>query len=218
MKAYQTVLFYITISFIALFSSFTSQCKNTIQPLGSLYCTNIVFACNRVDNVSDIMLYYGWETKADSLYWTNIRGDEIRIIPDSNMKEIAKVELITTTDFEHLADCLRQLQYTQVRNDLKKNDPEQSRTPKKIYSNGRKRVFVYPPIGGRTLIVFFRLTKQGYTRFGPKQQPDTTKKANRLISPLLQKQHPSQPQTYTANTLTSITLDTPTTANHLKTP
>lgn len=165
LKTYKRAIFYITLSFIALFSSFTSQCDNKIQPLGSLFCANTVFTCNRVDNVSDILSYYEWEIKADSLSWKNNRGDEIKIIPGRNMKDINKVELITTTDFGNLADWLEQLQYTQARNTQEESDPEHSKAPKKIYSSGRKRVFVYP-MGGRTLIVFFRSPKQGYTRFG----------------------------------------------------
>ena len=144
------------------------QSQTVTKSPKSIYISNIVFSANKANEFNAILNYYGWIPENDIWFGHNDNGDEIRVKVEESSYAIESVELLTL-DVKRLKERLATLQYYPANIEQTEPVPGQNQSPKAMYANGRKRVAVYPR-GNRTLIVIFRSTKQGYTRFGPSQK------------------------------------------------
>ncbi len=159
--------FIVFISTLCAFTSLNAVAPQQIKHVSSLNLANIIFDNNRLSDVSDIMNYYEWSQGNDTLTWENGRGDQIHVIPDEDGRSLKRVELMTVDD-KKLAERLSALQYLPASKEQKEAPIGYHSTTEEMYVSGHKCVAIMSQ-SAHTHIIFFRLTRHGYTRFGPEQ-------------------------------------------------
>lgn len=155
-------MFFLMVFAMGSVSVSASQPKRHVS---SLNLANIILDNNRLSDVGDIMAYYGWSERSDSLTWRNGSGDEIRVTVDEDGRSLNSVELLTVGD-RKVGERLANLQYSQALREQREMPRGYRSGVRDMYASGRKRVAVMSD-GGRSLIVFFRSSRQAHTRFGP---------------------------------------------------
>lgn len=154
-------------SMLCAFATVNISASQSIKNVSSLNLANIIFDNNRLSDIRDIMKYYGWIEGNDIQTWKNDSGDEIRVIADDDGRSLRCVELMTS-DNQKLSERLSTLQYLPASKEQREAPTGHQSIPNEMYVSGHKCVAVTSR-NERTLIIFFRLTRQGYTRFGPQQ-------------------------------------------------
>lgn len=150
----------------------TSVCFAVRRPqeVNSINISNIALENDRID-ANRIMTYYGWNHGKDSLVWQKDNGDEIKINVAINGRVIDSVELLTR-ESGSMRERFVTLQYVPANEQQKEPVPGHNKTPKEMFACRWKRAAVFQQ-GDKTLIIFFRSTRQGDTRFGPEQKTET---------------------------------------------
>lgn len=154
-------------SMLCAFATVDVSASQSIKHVSSLNVANIIFDNNRLSDIRDIMKYYGWIEGNDIQTWKNDSGDEILVIADDDGRSLRCVKLMTS-DNQKLSERLSTLQYLPASKEQREAPTGHQSIPNEMYVSGHKCVAVTSR-NERTLIIFFRLTRQGYTRFGPQQ-------------------------------------------------